>query len=42
MDRPFLHAEALELDHPVTGEAQAFTSPLPTDLAALLARLEPI
>ncbi|HLT70653.1 MAG TPA: RluA family pseudouridine synthase [Acidimicrobiales bacterium] len=39
LDRPFLHAEHLALDHPVTGERLAFTSPLPADLAAVLARL---
>jgi 23S rRNA pseudouridine1911/1915/1917 synthase len=39
LDRPFLHAEHLALDHPVTGERLAFTSPLPEDLAAVLARL---
>jgi 23S rRNA pseudouridine1911/1915/1917 synthase len=37
--RPFLHAERLGLDHPVTGEPLAFTSPLPDDLAAVLAAL---
>jgi 23S rRNA pseudouridine1911/1915/1917 synthase len=39
MTRPFLHAEHLALDHPVTGEPLAFTSPLPDDLAAVLADL---
>jgi len=39
MARPFLHAEHLALDHPVTGEPLAFTSPLPDDLVAVLARL---
>jgi 23S rRNA pseudouridine1911/1915/1917 synthase len=37
--RPFLHAGRLGLDHPVTGEPLTFTSPLPGDLAAVLARL---
>ena len=37
--RPFLHAEDLALAHPVTGEPLAFHSPLPPDLAAVLARL---
>ena len=37
--RPFLHAERLALDHPVTGEPLAFTSPLPEDLASVLASL---
>lgn len=39
MERPFLHAEHLELAHPVTGEPLAFHSPLPADLEAVLARL---
>jgi 23S rRNA pseudouridine1911/1915/1917 synthase len=39
MDRPFLHAEVLELDHPVTGEALRFTSALPDDLQAVLDQL---
>jgi 23S rRNA pseudouridine1911/1915/1917 synthase len=39
MARQFLHAEHLALDHPVTGEPLAFTSPLPADLASVLARL---
>ncbi|HEU0170982.1 MAG TPA: RluA family pseudouridine synthase [Acidimicrobiales bacterium] len=37
--RPFLHAEHLGFDHPITGEALTFTSPLPDDLAQVLARL---
>ena len=37
--RPFLHAERLALDHPVTGEPLAFASPLPDDLASVLASL---
>jgi 23S rRNA pseudouridine1911/1915/1917 synthase len=37
--RPWLHAEHLALDHPVTGEPLAFDSPLPADLAAVLAGL---
>jgi hypothetical protein len=28
-----LHAAALSFDHPVTGEAQQFVSPLPRDIA---------
>ena len=39
MDRPFLHAEALELAHPVSGRSLSFESPLPADLAAVLERL---
>jgi 23S rRNA pseudouridine1911/1915/1917 synthase len=37
--RPWLHAEHLALEHPVTGEPLAFDSPLPHDLAAVLATL---
>jgi 23S rRNA pseudouridine1911/1915/1917 synthase len=37
--RPWLHAEHLALDHPVTGEPLAFDSPLPDDLATVLATL---
>lgn len=36
--RPFLHAHALAFSHPATGERLSFTSPLPEDLAAVLAR----
>ena len=39
VDRPFLHAEELALDHPVTAEPLAFRSPLPADLVAVLAGL---
>jgi 23S rRNA pseudouridine1911/1915/1917 synthase len=39
MARPFLHAEALELAHPVTGEPLTFESPLPADLQAVLDQL---
>lgn len=38
LDRPFLHAGHLGLDHPVTGERIEFDSPLPPDLAVLLDR----
>lgn len=41
MDRPFLHAAALGFDHPVTGERVEITEPLPADLQAVLAGLEP-
>jgi 23S rRNA pseudouridine1911/1915/1917 synthase len=34
--RQFLHAAELSLEHPRTGEALRFTSPLPNDLAAAL------
>jgi 23S rRNA pseudouridine1911/1915/1917 synthase len=37
--RPFLHAEDLGFDHPVTGERLAFHSDLPADLVAVRARL---
>src|SRR3546814_127569 len=37
--RPALHAELLELAHPVTAEPLSFTSELPDDLAELLSRL---
>jgi 23S rRNA pseudouridine1911/1915/1917 synthase len=39
MSRPFLHAELLELDHPVTDEPLHVESPLPADLEAVLASL---
>lgn len=39
MDRPFLHAELLELAHPVTGDALRFESPLPNELASVLDQL---
>jgi 23S rRNA pseudouridine1911/1915/1917 synthase len=41
LDRPFLHAAELGFDHPVTGERLSFTSPVPPDLSAVLARLRP-
>ena len=41
MARPFLHAELLELAHPVTGQPLAFESELPADLASVLERLTP-
>jgi 23S rRNA pseudouridine1911/1915/1917 synthase len=37
--RTFLHAHTLAFDHPATGERVSFTSPLPADLTAVLARL---
>jgi 23S rRNA pseudouridine1911/1915/1917 synthase len=39
IDRPALHAEHLELDHPTTGAHLAFDSPLPLDLTDLFAQL---
>jgi 23S rRNA pseudouridine1911/1915/1917 synthase len=38
LERPFLHAESLGLDHPVSGEHLELSAPLPDDLAAVLAR----
>jgi len=38
--RPFLHAHALALIHPVTGQRLEFTDPLPPELAAVLTDLE--
>jgi len=38
--RPFLHAHALALTHPVTGERLEFTDPLPPELAAVLSLLQ--
>ncbi len=40
LGRPFLHASALALDHPRTGESMAWTSDLPDDLRVQLDRLE--
>ena len=37
--RPFLHASALALRHPTTGEHLEFTDPLPPELAAVLTAL---
>jgi 23S rRNA pseudouridine1911/1915/1917 synthase len=37
--RPWLHAERLALDHPITGEPLEVTSPLPPELAAVRAGL---
>ena len=34
--RPFLHAEHLAFDHPVSGERMSFDSPMPADLLAVL------
>lgn len=38
--RPWLHARRLAFSHPVTGAPLSFESPLPADLAAVLADLE--
>ncbi|HSH23545.1 MAG TPA: RluA family pseudouridine synthase [Acidimicrobiales bacterium] len=37
--RPFLHAERLAFDHPLTGERLVFEAPLPADLEHVLAGL---
>jgi 23S rRNA pseudouridine1911/1915/1917 synthase len=37
--RPLLHAAKLGFLHPGTGEKMTYSSPLPKDMAALLARL---
>jgi 23S rRNA pseudouridine1911/1915/1917 synthase len=39
MHRPFLHAEVLELGHPLTGEPLSFRSVLPADLTSVLGGL---
>ena len=39
VDRPFLHATALEFAHPATGVRMEITEPLPAELDAVLARL---
>ena len=36
LTRPFLHSSKLSFEHPVTGEALEFVSPLPEDLSAAL------
>lgn len=42
LERQALHAAALELDHPVSGERQRFEAPLPTDIERVLAALRTI
>jgi 23S rRNA pseudouridine1911/1915/1917 synthase len=39
LERPFLHAHQLELDHPTTGERLTFEDPLPPELASVVASL---
>ena len=39
LERQFLHAYRLELEHPVTGEQLRFLDPLPEDLASRLAQI---
>ena len=41
LNRQFLHAISLSFDHPVTGEAQNFVSPLPPDLTRVIASIGP-
>ena len=41
LPRNFLHAAALELQHPRTGALLSFSRPLPPELSAFLARIEP-
>ena len=38
LERQFLHAHRLRLEHPVTGAELDLASPLPADLAAALER----
>ena len=40
--RPALHACALTLTHPVSGEILHLSAPLPADMAALASRLSPV
>jgi len=40
LERQFLHAYFLELQHPVTGEELSFVDPLPDDLASRLASID--
>jgi 23S rRNA pseudouridine1911/1915/1917 synthase len=40
LGRPFLHAERLVFDHPITGEPLAFEVPLPADLQVALDRCQ--
>jgi 23S rRNA pseudouridine1911/1915/1917 synthase len=39
LERQALHAAALELDHPVSGERMRFEAPLPADMERVLAAL---
>lgn len=39
LDRQWLHAVRLEIDHPITGELMTFESQYPTDLAQVLEQL---
>ena len=40
LDRPFLHAYRLGLEHPTTGQDLSFEEPLPSELASVLDGLE--
>lgn len=40
LERQFLHAYRLELEHPITGDEMRFIDPLPEDLASRLRSLE--
>jgi 23S rRNA pseudouridine1911/1915/1917 synthase len=40
LDRPALHARRLAFSHPITGEPLDLTAPVPSDMAAVLARLD--
>jgi 23S rRNA pseudouridine1911/1915/1917 synthase len=40
LDRNFLHAAALEFEHPTTGETLSLSRPLPPELESFLLRLE--
>lgn len=42
LERQFLHAYRLELEHPVTGEPLRFLDPPPEDLASRLAHIAPL
>jgi 23S rRNA pseudouridine1911/1915/1917 synthase len=39
IDRPWLHAEHLAFDHPVSGEHLSFESPVPEELLTVLTQL---
>ena len=39
LERQALHAAALEIDHPVSGERQRFEAALPADMERILAAL---
>jgi 23S rRNA pseudouridine1911/1915/1917 synthase len=41
LERQFLHAYRLELEHPSTGETLALVDPLPSDLSRVLDEIEP-